>query len=77
MMGNLFLGYLAYEEGGVPGNAGMRDQVAILQWVKRNIAAFGGDPNRVTIFGESAGATSVQMHLVSPLSQGITLIFLH
>ncbi|CAG2068602.1 unnamed protein product [Timema podura] len=51
-------------------NAGMKDQVAALRWVKQNIAKFGGNPNKVTIFGESAGAASVQYHLLSEMSKG-------
>ncbi|XP_034249553.1 liver carboxylesterase 2-like isoform X2 [Thrips palmi] len=65
------LGFLSVPDGGAPGNAGLKDQNAALRWVRDNIAAFGGNPNRVTIFGESAGGTSVQMHLLSPMSRGL------
>uniref|UniRef100_A0A182NJF8 Carboxylesterase type B domain-containing protein n=1 Tax=Anopheles dirus TaxID=7168 RepID=A0A182NJF8_9DIPT len=64
-------GFLSTGDRAAPGNFGMKDQVMALRWVKRNIRAFGGDPRRVTIFGESAGGASTQFHLLSPLSRGL------
>ena len=63
------LGFLALGKEG--GNQGMHDQVTALKWVQNHISAFGGDPNNVTIMGESAGGMSCMLHLVSPLSQGL------
>lgn len=71
------LGFLAHPElseespDKVSGNYGIQDQIAGLKWVKENIAAFGGDPDKVTIFGESAGGISVSMLCASPLAKGL------
>lgn len=69
-----FLAHPALDHGGarqLSGNFGLEDQQAAMRWVKRNAAAFGGDPGNVTIFGESAGGTSVCAHLVAPGSAGL------
>ncbi len=71
------LGYFAHpslsaeSEHGASGNYGVLDQIAALRWVKRNIALFGGDPERVTIFGESAGSWSVHALMATPLADGL------
>ncbi|CAG4978999.1 unnamed protein product [Colias eurytheme] len=65
------LGFLCLDTEDIPGNAGLKDQVAALRWVRNNIRNFGGDPDNVTIFGESAGSASVSLHLVSPMSKGL------
>lgn len=54
----------------MPGNLGLKDQVLALKWVKENIAAYGGNPDSVTIFGQSAGGASVHYHMLSPMSKG-------
>ena len=58
-------------EAGKTGNYGLYDQLTAIKWVKHNIAAFGGDPDNITIMGQSAGAMSVQQHCLSPLSKGL------
>ena len=59
------------EEAGKTGNYGLYDQLTAIKWVKHNIEAFGGDPDNITIMGQSAGAMSVQQHSFSPLSKGV------
>ncbi|XP_069822443.1 fatty acyl-CoA hydrolase precursor, medium chain-like [Dendropsophus ebraccatus] len=65
------LGFFSNGDDKIPGNYGFLDQVAALKWVNENIVNFGGDPNLVTIFGESAGGISVSALLMSPMSRGL------
>ncbi|GAU90208.1 hypothetical protein RvY_02659-2 [Ramazzottius varieornatus] len=65
------LGFLYFGTDDIPGNAAMFDQVAAFRFIKENIRNFGGNPDNITIFGESAGAVSVALHLLSPLSRNL------
>ncbi|XP_063590806.1 cholinesterase 2-like [Penaeus indicus] len=65
------MGFLSTEDEVIPGNFGLKDQTLALRWVQDNIHNFGGDANRVTIFGESAGGASVHYHILSPKSKGL------
>ncbi|XP_066292863.1 pyrethroid hydrolase Ces2e-like [Branchiostoma lanceolatum] len=65
------LGFLSTGDENMPGNYGLLDQVRAMEWVKENIRNFGGDPERVTLFGQSAGGVSISYHLLSPLSKGL------
>ncbi|XP_075984498.1 para-nitrobenzyl esterase-like [Anticarsia gemmatalis] len=64
-------GFLCLGTEDAPGNAGMKDQVALLRWVQQNIAAFGGNPNDVTIIGSSAGSASVDLLMLSKSAKGL------
>ncbi|XP_041369473.1 cholinesterase 2-like [Gigantopelta aegis] len=64
-------GFLSTSDDVIPGNYGLWDQLTVLRWIKDNILYFGGDPEKVTIFGESAGACSVNMHLMSAKPKGL------
>ncbi|XP_050764066.1 bile salt-activated lipase-like isoform X3 [Gymnogyps californianus] len=65
------LGFLSTGDANLPGNYGLKDQHMAIAWVKRNIKAFGGDPENITIFGESAGAVSVSLQTLTPKNKGL------
>ena len=65
------LGFMSLGTEEVPGNMGTRDQVAALQWIHDNVAGFGGNPDLVTVMGQSAGSMATTFHMYSPLAQGL------
>lgn len=66
----LYVGFLSTGDQAAKGNYGLLDQIQALRWVKENIAAFGGDPSRVTVFGSGAGASCVSLLTLSHYSEG-------
>ncbi|XP_076048047.1 juvenile hormone esterase-like [Oratosquilla oratoria] len=64
-------GFLSTEDSVIPGNFGFKDQTLALRWVQQNVAAFGGDPSRVTLFGESAGGASIHYQMFIPEAKGL------
>ncbi|GAB1859690.1 Carboxylic ester hydrolase [Camponotus japonicus] len=65
------MGFLSTEDEVVPGNMGLKDQNMALRWVSQNIDSFGGDPNGITLIGQSSGGASVHYHYLSPMSVGL------
>ena len=63
-------GFFSTRDSAATGNFGLKDQVVALKWVQKNIQAFGGDPNQVTIFGQSSGGACVALHALSKISDG-------
>lgn len=68
------IGYMSTGDDAIPGNLGSKDQILALKWVQQNVRYFGGDPEKVTLFGQSAGAASIAYLLLSPLAEGKILI---
>ena len=66
----LFSGYLTTGDDHLPGNYGLLDQIEALRWISKNIVHFKGNPDHVTIFGSSAGSSSVGLLMMTPLAKG-------
>lgn len=71
------MGFLSTGDGVVRGNMALKDQSMALRFVKENIESFGGDPDKITVFGESAGGVSSHFHMLSPMSKGTGCFGLH
>lgn len=69
------LGFLSTYDEAAPGNFGLKDQLLALKWIRQNIAAYGGDPTRVTLWGQSAGSISVHLHSLSSKTDGKFFFF--
>ncbi|KAF2888185.1 hypothetical protein ILUMI_17988 [Ignelater luminosus] len=65
------LGFFTTGNEVVPGNNGLKDQTLALRWVKKNIINFGGNPDSITVWGQSAGGTGAHLHMLSPMSKGL------
>lgn len=61
------------QNGAIPGNAGLLDSVEALRWIQSHISKFGGDPNRVTVSGQSTGSTLSQYMMITPLTDGLQI----
>ena len=70
-----FSGFLSTDDSVAPGNYGVLDQLMAIKWVKDNVVNFNGDPNRITIMGQSAGGGSVSLHMFSPLAKGFSILY--
>lgn len=64
------IGFLNLELPNCSGNMGLKDQVMAMRWTKENIKFFGGDPDNITLYGNSSGASDIHLHMISPLSRG-------
>lgn len=72
MQGDIsFTGFLNLESPNCAGNMGMKDMVMALQWIQNNIKYFGGDPDNVTLYGNSSAASAIHLLMMSPMSKGI------